>query len=56
MWNHPQIINYQEQILKGNVVLEAVRSGVKLSTLDEFLNIDEFQLCEKKMSLKIQVH
>lgn len=47
MWNHPDIIPYQEEILKGKVILEAVRSGVRLTTLDEFLNIDEVTVMSK---------
>lgn len=48
MWDHPQIIKYQEEISRGHVILEAVRSGVKLSSLEEFLNIDEISIIRKK--------
>lgn len=52
MWNHPDIIPYQEAIEKGNVILEAVRSGVRLNSLDEFMNIDELTIMRKEDGLK----
>jgi hypothetical protein len=51
MWNHPDILPYQESIENGNVILEAVRPGVKLSTLEEFSNIDEVTIIRKKDGL-----
>lgn len=47
MWNHPDIIPYQDDIENGKVILEAVRSGVHLNTLEEFLNIDELTIVRK---------
>lgn len=47
MWNHPDIIPYQQDIEKGRVILEAVRSGVRLNTMEEFLNIDELTIMRK---------
>ena len=47
MWNHPDIIPYQEEILAGKVILEAVRPGVHLNSLEEFLNIDELTIMTK---------
>ena len=52
MWNHPDIIAYQKDIEKGFVILEAVREGVHLSTLAEFLNIDELTIMRKVDGLK----
>jgi hypothetical protein len=51
MWNHPSIVPHQEDILKGRVILEAVRSNVRLNTIEEFLNIDEFTIMRKKDGL-----
>lgn len=51
MWNHPDIAPYQEEIEDGNVILEALRSGVKLSTLEEFSNIDEYTIIRKNDAL-----
>ncbi len=47
MWNHPDIIAYHEQIEAGKVVLEAVRSGVTLNRLEDFLNVDEMSIIRK---------
>lgn len=47
MWNHPDILPYHEDIEQGKVILEAVRPGVRLNTLEEFLNIDELTIVRK---------
>jgi hypothetical protein len=47
MWNHPSIVPHHEDIEKGRVILEAVRSDVRLNTIEEFLNIDEFTVMRK---------
>lgn len=44
MWDHPVIVPHQAEIQKGKVILEALRPGVWLNTLEEFLNIDELTL------------
>jgi hypothetical protein len=51
MWNHPDILPYQEDISNGKIILEAVRTGVHLNSLEEFLNIDEFTLMRKEDAL-----
>ncbi len=48
MWNHPSLAEYQDEIEAGNVILEAVRSGVRLSSLEVFLNIDEVTIVRKE--------
>lgn len=52
MWNHPDIVPYQKDIEEGRVILEAVRSGVRLNTIEEFLNIDELTIMRKIDGLK----
>lgn len=47
LWDHPSIKPYQKQILQGYNIIEAVRSGVRLTTLPEFLNIDEITVIRK---------
>ncbi|MDD4975652.1 MAG: YiiX/YebB-like N1pC/P60 family cysteine hydrolase [Bacteriovorax sp.] len=47
MWTHPDIVPYQEDIIAGKVILEAVRSGVRLNTVEEFMNIDELTIMTK---------
>jgi uncharacterized protein YycO len=51
MWDHPYIIPYQNEIAKGKVILEAVRSGVRLNSLEEFLNVDELSIMRKSDAL-----
>ena len=51
MWDHPSIVPYQEQIASGYIILEAVRPGVRLTTLENFLNIDELTVVRKKDAL-----
>lgn len=48
MWDHPAIVPYHAEIEAGNSVLEAVRVGVHLNSLENFLNIDEFTVLRKK--------
>lgn len=47
MWDHPEIIPYQSEIEAGKTILEAVRPGVRLNTVDAFLNIDEYTILRK---------
>lgn len=42
IWNHPALVPYQEMIQKGHGVVEALRNGVQLNTLQHFLDIDDF--------------
>jgi hypothetical protein len=51
MWDHPQIIPHREEIEAGKTILEAVRPGVRLNSLAEFLNIDEYTIIRKKDGL-----
>lgn len=52
IWNHPSIVPFQEEIIKGKVILEAVRSGVRLNSLEEFLNVDEITIMRKNDGLE----
>lgn len=47
MWEHPSLEPYKHDIENGKVILEAVRSGVRLATLEEFMNIDEIAILRK---------
>jgi len=51
MWNHPDIVRYHDEIEQGKVILEAVRPGVRISTLEEFMNIDEITIMRKNDAL-----
>ena len=41
IWNHPVVRRYQRQIGEGKAVVEALRSGVEMNTLTNFLNVDD---------------
>jgi hypothetical protein len=41
IWDHPLIKPHQEEIRAGHHIIEALRPGVEINTLDHFLNIDE---------------
>lgn len=41
IWGHPVVQNYQEQISNERGVVEALRSGVEINTLANFMNIDD---------------
>ena len=51
MWNHPDIEPYQSDIEAGKTILEAVRPGVRLNSVDAFMNIDEFTIMRKSDGL-----
>jgi hypothetical protein len=52
MWNHPDIIPYHDEIISGKTILEAVRTGVRLTSIEEFLNIDELTIMTKVNGLQ----
>lgn len=41
IWEHPLVKQYHQQIRNGHSVVEALRGGVVMSTLDDFMNIDD---------------
>lgn len=47
MWNHPDIVPHQEEIEAGDTILEAVRPGVRLNSVEGFMNIDEYTIIRK---------
>lgn len=53
MWEHPIIKPHQEQIRSGKCVLEALRNGVQLNTLEKFMDVDDVAVLRiKKGDLK----
>jgi len=41
IWRHPIVINYHNEIMSSQAVVEALRSGVEMNTLAHFMNIDD---------------
>ena len=53
IWEHPGVVPHHAAILKNKMVIEALRSGVKLNTLGHFLNVDDLAvLREPNMSIE----
>jgi hypothetical protein len=52
MWDHPVMLPYQNQIEKGYYILEAIRPGTGLKTLEDFLEIDQILIMRQKEILK----
>ncbi len=41
VWDHPLVTKYHEKIKSGHHIIEALRPGVQINSLDHFLNIDD---------------
>lgn len=41
VWDHPAVVPHQAQVRRGRSVVEALRPGVQINSLDQFLNIDD---------------
>lgn len=47
VWDHPVVTPYHDEIRNGRLVVEALRSGVEMNTLEHFLNIDSIGVLRK---------
>ncbi len=52
IWNHPIVINYHNEILSSQAVVEALRSGVEMNTLAHFMNIDDIAIIRDPVKTK----
>ncbi len=52
LWNDPIIAPYQEDIRNGKVILESIRPGSHLTTIEEFMQIDELTIVSQPEVLK----
>ena len=41
VWNDPAVVPYQDAVRNGHMIVEALRPGVEINTLEHFLNIDD---------------
>ncbi len=41
VWDHPLVTKYHDRIKSGHHIIEALRPGVQINSLDHFLNIDD---------------
>jgi Permuted papain-like amidase enzyme, YaeF/YiiX, C92 family len=41
LWEHPKIKPYQKDIIDGKRIIEALRDGVQLNTIEHFMDVDD---------------
>lgn len=51
LWDHPLIMRHHEQIQRGELVAESLRTGTTLSSLSHFMNIDDLGVVRSRRSL-----
>jgi len=47
IWDHPVVKKHHSQIRASKLVAEALRSGVKLNSLNQFMNVDDLAVLRK---------
>jgi hypothetical protein len=47
IWDNPLVARYHGEIREGRLVVEALRSGVEMNTIQHFLNIDSIGILRK---------
>lgn len=47
IWDDPVVVPYQEEIRRGRQVVEALRSGVEINSLEQFMNIDSLGIMRR---------
>jgi hypothetical protein len=47
IWDNPLVARYHDEIRDGRLVVEALRSGVEMNTIQHFLNIDSIGILRK---------
>lgn len=48
IWDHPLVSRYHDEIRQGHNVVEALRSGVEINPLEQFMNIDSIGVLRKQ--------
>ena len=48
LWEHPVVQKHQDAVRSGASVVEALRDGVQMNTLEDFLNIDDLAVLRMK--------
>ena len=54
MWDHPSIVPYHDQIVRGNSIVEALRPGVSMNSMLGFMNIDHIAVVRFKDVLNMK--
>jgi hypothetical protein len=52
IWDNPVVARYRDEIRAGKQVVEALRSGVEMNSLEHFFNIDSFGALRKPDSTR----
>lgn len=52
IWDNPLVSRYHQQIREGRSVVEALRSGVEMNPLEQFMNIDSVGILRKQVFSK----
>ncbi|RDH84496.1 MAG: Poxvirus G6 [endosymbiont of Galathealinum brachiosum] len=47
IWNHPVVKKHHQQIKSSQLVAEALRAGVELNSLNQFMNVDDLAVLRK---------
>jgi len=47
IWENPVVVRHRDAIREGRLVVEALRSGVEMNSLEHFLNIDSIGVLRK---------
>lgn len=47
IWDNPVVARYHDEIRQGRLVVEALRSGVEMNSLEHFLNVDSLGILRK---------
>jgi len=49
IWEEPLVVPYHDRILAGATIVEALRPGVEINTLEHFLDIDDLLVIRRKV-------
>jgi len=55
LWEHQAIKPWQQEIMGGHSVIQALRSGVELDSLGQFMNIDDMAVLRDKTITRTQL-
>jgi uncharacterized protein YycO/GNAT superfamily N-acetyltransferase len=47
IWGHPLVVKHRQEIARGQLVVEALRSGVEMNTIEHFMNVDSIGIMRK---------
>ena len=54
IWNDPLVARYHDEIRGGKLVVEALRSGVEMNTLEHFMNVDSVGVLRKPGQSRVE--